>query len=224
MCESKFSPGILWWLFIFTFSSLVALEAFQIVKDALEFYKLYLWVGVGIIVFIIADNFIIRGKDDTIRIFSHELNHAVVSLMLFKKVHSFHVEETGGTVYFTAGRRFSTVLITMAPYCLPLFSYVLLIIRSAVLPGLTWIVDILLGITVGFYASVFKEQIGPHQPDITQYRHRLFPYLFIFTFILFNFCIIIHSLFPSKNVFIAFADTFVGYWENIVRLVGLLKY
>lgn len=222
MCESKFYPGFLWWLFILIFSPLVVVGSVQIVRAALEFYKLYLWLGVGIVVFFIADKFIIRGKDDTIRIFSHELNHAVVSLMLFKKVHSFHVEESGGVVYFTSGRRFSTVLITLAPYCLPLFSYTLLIARSAMLPNLYWIADILTGITVGFYASVFIEQTGPHQLDITHFRHRLFPYLYIFTFILFNMSIIIHSLFPGMNVFIAFADTFVGYWHTAVNFVRIL--
>lgn len=221
MPDKSFSPGILWWLFLALFSPLVAVGAFHVVTEALDSYQSYLWFAVGILLFVIFDRFIIRGKDDTIRIFSHELNHAVVSLMLFKKVHSFHVEQSGGVVYHTSGGRLPSVLINLAPYCLPLFSYVFLIARGAMKPTLFWVVDILIGITIGFYVSVFRQQTRSYQPDISQYRHRLFPYWYIFTFLLFNASIIIYSLLPGKNVFMAFADIFVGYWHSIEQLLNL---
>ena len=223
MSDNSFSPGILWWMFLAVFSPLVAMGTLSTGAAAVDCYKVYLWFVVGVVIFFLVNRFVIKGEDDTIRIFSHELNHAIVSLMLFKKVHSFHVEQSGGMVYHTSGGRLPTVLINLAPYCLPLFTYILLFARAAMIPNLYWIADILIGFTIGFYISVFKQQIGAHQPDITQYRNRLFPYWYIFTFILFNAGIIIYSLLPDKNVFLAFADTFVGYWHGLVAFINLLK-
>lgn len=222
MVDSSFSPGFWWWLFLAIFSPLVAVGVVHAVADMASSYMLYLWPTVGIAVFFVLDKTLIKGKDDTIRVFSHELNHAVVSLMLFKKVHSFHVESDHGVVYHTAGGRFSSVLINLAPYCLPLYTYILLIARAAMQPSLYWIVDILIGITVGFYISFFKQGIGPHQTDISQYRQQLFPYWYIFTFIIFNATIILHSLLPHKNVFLAFVDTFANYWHYFVDFINFI--
>ena len=106
------------------FSPLVVVGAVHAAFDVTSCYKVYLWLAVGIIVFYVLNKTLIKGKDDTIRVFSHEINHAIVSLLLFKKVHSFHVESDHGVVYHTAGGRFSSVLISLAPYCLPLYTYV----------------------------------------------------------------------------------------------------
>lgn len=205
------------------FSPLVAVGAVNTVPTIAGNYECYIWLVIGVVLFFVLNMFFIRGKDDTIRVFSHELNHAVVSLMIFKKVHSFHVESTSGMVYFTAGGRFSTVLITMASYCLPFFTYVLMIVRAAVLPDLSWVVDMLIGVTFGFYISVFCQQISSEESDISRFRLRLFPFWFIFTFIIFNIVIILYGLLPGKNVFLSFADTFVGYWHYIVAFINLLK-
>lgn len=216
MSDTPFSPGPWWWLFLVLFTPLVLIGIVYTIVAAAGSPMAYPWLGAGGVIFFVLNKFVIKGKDGTIRVFSHELNHAVVSLMCFKKVHAFHVEHDHGVIRHTGGGRFSTVPITMAPYCLPLFSYALLIVRSVMLPEFYWIADLLIGITVGFYISVFKHQIGPHQPDITDYRHRVFPYWFIFTFIVFNANIIIYSLLPGKNLFLAFADTFVNYWHYII--------
>lgn len=223
MVDSSFSPGFWWWLFLAIFSPFVAVSAVHTAADVVVCYKVYLWLAVGIAAFFVLDRTLIKGEDDTIRIFSHEINHAVVSILLFKKVHSFHVERDHGVVYHTAGGRFSSVLINLAPYCLPLYTYVLLIARAAMQPSLYWVADMLIGITVGFYISFFKQGIGPHQTDISQYRQQLFPYWYIFTFIIFNASIILHSLLPHKNVFLSFADTFVDYWHYIVDFVNKIR-
>ena len=220
--SDSFSPGFLWWLFLAIFSPLVAVGLYHAVVAAVPCYAGYLWLAVGVVAFFLIDKLLVKGNDDSIRVFSHELNHAVVSLMLFKKVHSFHVESDHGVIYRTAGGRFSSVLISLAPYCLPLFSYALLIIRAVMISQFYWIVDILLGITVGFYFAVFKQQTGSHETDINQFRFIFFPYWYIFTFLAFNASIILLSLLPDKNVFLAFADTFVGYWHNIVDVFSVL--
>ena len=178
----------------------------------------YVWFGAGIAVFIVLKKFFIKGADDSIRVFSHELNHAVVSLMLFKKVHSFHVEPDHGNITHTPGGRFVTVCITLAPYHLPFFTFVLLIVRAAMRPEFYWIADLLTGVTVGFYTTVFKQQTGEFQTDISRFRHRIFPYWFICAFVVFNASIIIGSLLPDKNIFLSFADAFIEYWPCISSL------
>jgi hypothetical protein len=223
MSDLSFSPGVLWWLFLALFSPLVVVGVANTVFVATASYKVYIWPMVGVTTFLIVNRLFLKGTDDTIRTFSHELNPAVVSLMLFKKVHSFHVESDHGVVYHTAGGKLSTVLISLAPYTLPFFSYVLLIERAAMLPHLYWIADMLIGITIGFYISVFRQDIRPDQTDISQYRHRVFPYWFIFTFIIFNLTVILNSLLPQMNVFKAFANIFIDYWYYVVDFVNCLK-
>lgn len=223
MVNFSYSPGFWWWLFLAIFLPFVLAGAVIMVVNVAANYKDFLWLVLGVVTFFLLNKTLIKGKDDTIRTFSHELNHAVVSLMLFKKVHSFHVESDHGVVYHTAGGKLSTVLISLAPYTLPFFSYVLLIERAAMLPHLYWIADMLIGITIGFYISVFRQDIRPDQTDISQYRHRVFPYWFIFTFIIFNLTVILNSLLPQMNVFKAFANIFIDYWYCVVDFVNCLK-
>ena len=211
----SFRPGPLWYLFLALFTPLVVVGAIDTVSQMFGNWTDYLWLALGIVLFFLLEKYVIKGKDDTIRTFSHELNHAVVSLLMFKKVHAFHVEGERGQVSHTAGGRFSSVLISLAPYCLPLCTYALLLVRAVMLPDLYWCVDILAGVTVGFYISVFREQTGNYETDINRYRHLVFPYWYIFTFLIFNTGIVLYSLLPEKNVFLAFADTFVGYWHYL---------
>lgn len=222
MSNNSFSPGIWWWLFLALFSPLVAVGLVHAVIAAVGFPISYLWLAVGVVAFLLFNRLLIKGKDDFIRTFSHETNHAVASLLMFKKVHSFHAGTDSGVVYHTAGGRLSTVVIALAPYCLPLFSYALLLVRAVMLPQYFWIADILIGVTIGFYISVFRQQTGSHQVDIQQFNMRLFPYWYIVTFLAFNATIIVVSLMPDKNVVLAFADTFVDYWRTVVGLFNTL--
>ena len=69
---------------------------------------------------------------------------------------------------------------SLAPYCLPIYTYALLMLRPLLdFHGLI-IYDILIGITLAFHVVNFKKDTSRHQPDINQYRRGLgglFPWL-----------------------------------------------
>ena len=88
----------------------------------------------------------------------------------------------------------------LAPYCLPIFTYMLLALRCLVQPEGLWIFDILVGSTIAFHVLCFVRQTGNHQTDINQYP-LYFSYLYIVTMQLVNLCIILVAFFPNYNVF-----------------------
>lgn len=204
------------------FVPLVAVELVGTVTEMVGHFKDYTWLLVGIAVFFIADRIIGKERYGNFFVFSHELDHAVVSVLLFKKVHSFRAGLDSGEIYHTAGGSFSKVLISLAPYCLPLYTYAFLLVRAAAIPSLYWLFDLLIGISLGFYAFIFRHDARSDQPDINQYSTLLFPYLYIAAFQAFNLSVILRSLLQDKNVFKAFADIFVSFWQDIVAVFTAL--
>lgn len=90
MTRTTFSSGFLWWLFLALFSPFIVVRAANIIVVVEAGHLNYCtWFHVGIVVFVMVDKLFVQGEDDMLRYFSHELNHAVVSPMLFKKDHSF---------------------------------------------------------------------------------------------------------------------------------------
>lgn len=161
--------------------------------------KIYTWVVVGTLSFLLLRS-IVRNKSRFVETFSHELTHALVALVLGRKVHSFHVEDSGSGVIFTSGNNnYTLVPVALAPYCLPVFTYVCLAVRCLVASNSLWICDFIIGITLGFHYICFKSQTGNHQTDINQYPLS-FSYFYIVTIWIINICIILVSFFPNMNV------------------------
>jgi NHS family xanthosine MFS transporter len=67
----------------------------------------------------------------------------------------------------SGGLRFGTVFISLAPYCLPLFTYPLLFLRELGATNSLYIFDIMIGVVTAFHIGCFRRQIGLHQTDIT---------------------------------------------------------
>ncbi len=159
--------------------------------------KIYGWLLFGIIVYFLL-RMIIRSKSSFIETFSHELTHTIVAFLFGRKVHSFHVEDSGSGVIFTSGNNYSLIPVALAPYCLPVFTYLLLAFRCIVGDNYLWLCDIGIGMTLCFHYYCFKTQIGNHQTDINQYPLS-FSYFYIFTAWLINICIVLVALFPNMN-------------------------
>lgn len=181
------------------------------VLSQLELYK---WVATGMLIAFIVGRYMNRNMK-WLQTFSHELTHIVVALLFFRKVHSFQAEEECGAVITSSTTEKGIIPMALAPYCLPIFTYLLLIIRSLIDFHGMWFFDIIVGITLAFHISCFKHQTSPHQTDINQYPI-FFSYTYIYVARVINGCIIVVAFFPGYNVFTSTWRLLCAMYENII--------
>lgn len=180
---------------------------------------MYLWTAVGAVAYTLLRG-LLRKNIVWLETFSHELTHIVVSLMLFRKIHSFRAGQGSGEVT-TSGSDVSRVFVSLAPYCLPIFTYLLLFFRPLIKADSLYVYDILVGISIAFHAICFKTQTGNHQPDINRFP-LFFSYLYIAAALLFNLNTILVSYWSSKNVFTAFVYSLQSMWEGMTSFISLI--
>lgn len=173
----------------------------------------YQWTGIGIIAFFVLARFFNKNLN-WFATFSHELTHTIVSVLLFRKIHSFQAGRGTGEIS-TSGNRNTLVFVDLAPYCLPIFTYILLAIRMMLAKDYY---DVLIGLSIGFHAYCFKSQTGSYQTDIN--KHPLyFSYLYLATALLFNICVILVSYWKDKNVFTAFWYVLTQMWATCTLML-----
>lgn len=195
-------------------------ESFFIFKTAKAHLALYKWFGIGFIGFLVLRIFV-RKNMEWFETFSHELTHTIVGLMFFQRIYSFNAGEGEGYIE-RSGNGLGHVFISLAPYCLPIYTYLFLLIRFFIVPEYIWIFDLLIGATFAFHCFCFKTQIGNYQTDINQFS-LVFSYLYITTFILFNVCILLFSFFDGQNVFTAFKYMGENIWNNILLFIKWVR-
>ena len=166
------------------------------------YYPWYLWMGFGTIVFPLMNKYFVKNMEMT-KIFTHELSHTIIGLLLFRRIHSFHAEEKGCGVVWSSGRDSMRFITSLAPYCSLIYTIPLLMIRSLVVKDYLPIIDIIIGFTLGLHGVCFKEQIGNHQPDINQYP-LWFSYIYIISVWLFNVSLLLMAYLPKMNFFLVF--------------------
>ena len=175
----------------------------------------YQWMGAGIVGFLVLSRFFNRNLK-WFTTFSHELTHTIVSLLMFREIHSFQAGRGTGEIY-TSGNRNTLVFVDLAPYCLPIFTYLLLAIRMMMAKDMLMYYDVLVGLSIGFHAYCFRTQTGSYQTDIN--KHPLyFSYTYIATALLFNVCVIIVSFWNGKNVFTAFWYVLTQMWKTLTSI------
>ena len=164
--------------------------------------ELYQWVTTGCVLYAF-----LRRKIKNIKIletFSHETTHMVVALLFGRRIHSIQCCDNGkGEIWTSGNNRLGVLLMTLAPYCLPVLTFLLLIIRPSVKTDALWYYDILVGISLSFHYFCFKNQTGLHQTDIQQYPV-VFSLVFITLALLMNACVIWVAFFPDYNLFTSF--------------------
>ena len=166
--------------------------------SVLQQLSIYQWVAIGNILYMVVNRFVKRNIR-FLETFSHELTHSIVAMLFLQNIHSLYAEEGSGRV-ITSANSISHVPIVLGPYCLPIFSYMLLLIRGIVADNNLWIFDIVIGISLSFHTFCFIKQTGNHQTDINQFK-LWFSYLYIWTARLINLAIILVAFFPRYNVF-----------------------
>jgi len=199
---------------------LIQILFFPKIVTVIQQLSLYQWVATGYVGFFILRRFLNKNLL-WLETFSHELSHIVVAMMLFRKIHSFHAEEGSGVVYTSGHTNSMIVPMALAPYCFPIFTYLLLTVRCLMNFNGMWIYDIVIGITMSFHVHCFIHQTGKYQTDINQYP-LLFSYLYIYTARLINVCIIVVAFFPSYNVFTSFWRYIVQIYDNVIWTLSLV--
>ena len=192
---------------------------------SISHYSAYMWVGVGMVAYFVLSIIRIFNKNlEWLRTFSHELSHTIVGMMFLRKIHSFEAGEGEGEMSHSGGLRFGTIFISLAPYCLPIFTYLLLFLRELSAANSLYIFDIMIGFTAAFHIGCFRSQIGRHQTDITSVGI-LRSYLFIFAMWTVNLTILLLSI--RYGVIDAFKTLAVEYWSSVVSwyniVVGYIK-
>jgi hypothetical protein len=129
-----------------------------------------------------------------------------VGLLFFQRIHSFEATNGSGGMMRHSGRYSRNVFIALAPYCLPVYTYVLLVFRLVIIPDFIPFFDVPVGVSFAFHAFAVKRDLSPRQTDIKDCGI-LFSYLFIAAFIFFNAAIIF------RTISIGFAGAFSG-WRN----------
>lgn len=202
--------------YLFKIIGIVLLPERISVWKQLELYK---WVAVGAALYVGIRHYL-NQNIAWLETFSHELTHITVAMLTFRKVHGFQASELTGMVATSGKYRFTEILTSLAPYCLPVFTYALLFIRPLIDFHGRWIFDILIGITLCFHLICFKHQTGNHQTDIRQYP-LYFSYLYIATAHVVNFCIIWVAFFPHHHVFSSFWRMVCAAWNQVLMLLGI---
>lgn len=180
--------------------------------------SIYQWVGAGLAAFVVIHAFVKKNMT-WLETFSHELTHIVVALLFFRRIHSFHAEEGSGVVYTSGTTQKGLIPMALAPYCLPIFTYILLSIRSLMDFHGMWFFDIVAGMSIAFHISCFKHQTGNYQTDINQYP-LFFSYLYIYVARLINICIIIVAFYPHYNVFTSVWRLLCALYDNLIFFVA----
>jgi hypothetical protein len=174
-----------------------------------------MWFSIGVAAYLLLKGFL-RKNLDFLESFTHELTHTIVGLTFFQKIHSFQVTDGKGGLMSHSGKlQNNNVFISLSPYCLPIYTFALLIIRLWIASKSLWIFEMLIGLTVGFHAVTIKKQIGKYQTDITSCGI-FFSYLFIWAFILFPLALIIWSIRSGID------GAFVKWWQNLFYIWKLL--
>jgi hypothetical protein len=138
------------------------IEAFSFL--AANFASLLLnWLTYGFVLYLILYIFFLHNRIAFLEVFEHELGHALVAVLFFRKIDFFFASSNLGLVNCPEGGNLPIVL---APYFLPVFTLPLLIIKPFVNATVYQTVDFFLGLTLAFhFAALFKE-LSPRQPDI----------------------------------------------------------
>ncbi len=129
--------------------------------------------------------------------FTHEFTHLVFAILFFRKIHRFNVDDKDSHVSFSSGW-FGYLPITLSPYCIPIFTLVLLPWRFTTGQWLYLaVIDLLIGFSYAFHVCCWVRQIRLHQTDITG-PGTVRSLLFIAFFQILGFCLVV--LTPSSGV------------------------
>ncbi|MBR5592717.1 MAG: hypothetical protein IKW46_01465 [Bacteroidaceae bacterium] len=99
--------------------------------------------------------------------FTHELTHTLVALLFFKKINEFVVRGRECYVNYKVGKYgIGYVPITLSPYCIPIYTFMIFPFRFAGDNNYMIFFDALIAFTYAFHIHAFIKQTRFTQPDI----------------------------------------------------------
>lgn len=97
--------------------------------------------------------------------FTHELTHTLVAVLFFAKIREFVVKDRECYVNYKAGP-VGYVPITLSPYCIPIYTFMLFPFRFAGDSQYMIVFDALIAFSYAFHVHSFIKQTRFRQPDI----------------------------------------------------------
>ena len=179
----------------------------------ISYYPWCLWLLAGGSIFPLMNKFFVKNMELT-KTFTHELTHTITGLLLFRRIHSFHAEEQGSGVVWSSGNDSIRFMTSLAPYCFPIYTFPLLMLRCLVAQPFMPIIDTLIGFSVGLHLVCFTEQTRNYQTDINQFP-LWFSYIYILSVWLFDISLILIAYIPKSNIFIVFKTYALDVWNMI---------
>ncbi len=209
-------PLIVTWLVLGVFAAIPA------VSGVIEGWRDYLWFGAGALLYLgLRQLRFFKKNESWMQVFSHELSHTAVSLMFLHKIDSFTADSRRGKVSYR-GSNVGDLFISLAPYCLPLLTYVLLLLRLLSTQESMYIYDMLIGFTASFYICCFIAQTGTHQSDISD-QGTVRAFMFIVAAWLFNATIVLISIRGGlcgaiRFIIHSYGHSLEVFWNSIIAL------
>lgn len=143
----------------------------------------------------------------------HEWLHALMCMLMFRDVVSVQsTASDGGVMYHRGG---ANIFIALAPYTLPILTYVALMIASLMPASVKWFYS-MVGFTFFLHMHAFMLQTRLEQPDLQEsglYRSLVF----IATFLPMNIAICLYSL--GANLWKGIGMYFASVWGDVSGLV-----
>lgn len=153
-----------------------ALEAWLFLVSNVKFEHIK-WFALGFLLYIIIYPFMAQKRKEVFEDFEHELAHAVVGFVFLKGTRKFIVNprpqpidsttEEGSRVAFDPPVE-PNFLIALAPYYLPTFTVLLLMIEPIVFYPIHEVIDFLIGFTLALHCVSLLKNFRLIQTDITR--------------------------------------------------------
>ena len=125
------------------------------------------WVFIGLGGYLLIYPLLRSANLKFVEIFEHELGHMVTNLSIFRTIEEFRVNPEKDKSWVTSdGRANGGCFTTLAPYYLSVFTAPLILIRPFVGPTFQSIVDVGIGITLGFHFVGLLREFDVRQSDI----------------------------------------------------------
>jgi len=181
--------------------------------------KLYLWFSIGIVIYIIIRRLsFLRKNAKWFETWTHELIHTIVGLLFLQKIHSFRAGDGAGEIYHS-GHFSRNIFISLAPYCLPIYTYIFCILRLLSASKSLWIFDLMIGLTLAFHVVCFLKQTRSYQTDIREFG-LITSYFYIASFQLFNATIVLLTI--KVGIWNAFIYQTTHFWKIIIYCLNYM--
>lgn len=97
--------------------------------------------------------------------FTHELTHTLVALLFFRRIEEFLVSRRDCHVKYQKSR-IGYVPITLSPYCIPIYTFMLFPFRYFGAPQYMFVFDVMIAFTYAFHIHTFIKYTRYTQSDI----------------------------------------------------------